>query len=267
MDINIDALVIRETQSGENDKLITLLTSSLGKIMVLAKGVKSIKSKNASSIQLFCYSDFELSEKSGRYILKTAHAKESFFGIRKDALKFSLASYIIDTAGAVVTENMCDDDTLRLVLNTLFALSERHDIDIRQIKAAYEFKLMQVSGFMPQTDSCFMCGCDIKEGIDVKFSFTESGIICEDCAKKVQSQNHDISFMTIKYKTLLCMQYICGSSVSKFLSFRTSDDCLRELSVLCENYLIFQTERTFSTLKFYKDMFYTLNSKNKQEIK
>ena len=66
MDITCDGIVIRETLYGESDKILTLFTGAYGKITVAAKGVRSIKSKNSSAVQLFCYSYFELVEKNGR---------------------------------------------------------------------------------------------------------------------------------------------------------------------------------------------------------
>ena len=52
-DIEVDGLVIRETKTGEADKVITLLTSQLGRITINGKGVSSLRNKYAASTQLF----------------------------------------------------------------------------------------------------------------------------------------------------------------------------------------------------------------------
>jgi len=88
LDITTDGLVIREVLINDNDKLLTILTSEYGKISVMAKGVKGIKSKNASAVQIFCYSTFELLKNGERYSLKTAQLKESFYEIRDNMLAF-----------------------------------------------------------------------------------------------------------------------------------------------------------------------------------
>ena len=60
MQVSSDGLIIMEKAISENDKLVTILTRKFGIIRAFAKGVKSVKNKNFSSVQLFCYSDFIL---------------------------------------------------------------------------------------------------------------------------------------------------------------------------------------------------------------
>ena len=91
MDLTIDGVVISETLYKENDKLLTVLTGQYGKVSVLARGVKNISSKNSAGVQLFCYSEFELIESKGKFVLKTANLHDGFFGIRSDPTKYFLA--------------------------------------------------------------------------------------------------------------------------------------------------------------------------------
>ena len=61
----IDGLVLREIPTGENDKLLTVLTAEQGKIRICAKGVRSMKSKLMPLCRLFTYGNFEFYEKNG----------------------------------------------------------------------------------------------------------------------------------------------------------------------------------------------------------
>ena len=45
------------------------------------------------------------------------------------------------------------------------------------------------------------------------------------------------------------------------LMFSASQDELKELSFVCENYLIHKTERTYETLKIYKSITNSLGEK------
>ena len=58
--ITVHGLNVRETETGDFDKLITLVTQEMGKITVTGKGVKSIKSKHMVACQPFAYSTFIL---------------------------------------------------------------------------------------------------------------------------------------------------------------------------------------------------------------
>src|SRR6478736_6650921 len=47
------AIVLRRTNYGEADRILTLLTPDHGKLRVMARGVRKVKSKLAGGIQLF----------------------------------------------------------------------------------------------------------------------------------------------------------------------------------------------------------------------
>ncbi|MGH7157663.1 MAG: DNA repair protein RecO [Candidatus Saccharimonadales bacterium] len=51
------AIVLRRTDYGEADRILTLLTPDQGKLSLLAKGVRRVKSKLAGGIELFSTSD------------------------------------------------------------------------------------------------------------------------------------------------------------------------------------------------------------------
>ncbi len=257
MDLTVTGAVIREAPIGESDKIITILTPEYGKITFRAKGVKSIKSKNAAGTQIFCYSEFELMEKGGRYSLKTAYVKQSFFGIRSDVLRYSLACYMLDTVNAVTTEQNDETEILRLLLNALYALSEKQDIPLWKIKGAYELKLMELCGFMPELYTCLGCGGETLDNTKVFFSFTEAQIVCQDCKKLFNT-----GLFSVSHPTLLAMRNILEQPSQRLVSFNLSQEYSEEFAFLCENYLINQTERNYQTLRIYKSMQNTLNYKS-----
>ena len=52
---SIDGVVISSLDYGEHDKLITLLTAEEGRIQAIAKGAKSMRSKQLNCTQPFVY--------------------------------------------------------------------------------------------------------------------------------------------------------------------------------------------------------------------
>ena len=255
MEKTYTGVVIKEQQQGENDKLLTILTTE-GKIFAYAKGVKKIASKNAPACQLFVYSEFEFIEKKGRLTVKTAVTKDLFYNMRSDMLRYSLACYFADIINHVATQNNDETEMLRLFLNTLYALANKTDIPLWLIKGAFELKLMCIIGFMPDFTFCYGCGCEITLSRNNTFSFEEAALICENCKKG------DVSFScTLSDKVCLIMKYISASSVSGFLSFRYDTDISSEFSFVCENYLIHKTERNYETLKIYKSILNSIGEK------
>ena len=79
-----DAVVLRQADYKESDRILTVLTPERGIITVGAKGVRNIKSKNSAAVQLFSYSELEILQTGSRYTLRTATLKNGFFGLRAD---------------------------------------------------------------------------------------------------------------------------------------------------------------------------------------
>lgn len=256
MDITCDGIIIRETAYGEKDKIVTFLTAEYGKISVLAKGVRSISSKNSHAVQLFCFSTFEMTEKNGRYILKTATVINTFYGVRDNIEAFSLASYFADICSTVCTENTQEKEMLRLTLNCFYALSKLHDIPFWKVKAVFEIKCMQINGLAPELSCCLECGKETKafslsDG-RYDFVFSEGGIVCNDCA----GDFHTDAYMNVSKETLVAINSVISLPQGAMLKFEISEhpDVITEFCLLCEKYLLYQTSKRYETLSFYKSV-------------
>ena len=58
MILRTDGIVIREQMTGEQDRLITILTRENGIIKGFVNGGRNPKNKNVAATGLLCYSDF-----------------------------------------------------------------------------------------------------------------------------------------------------------------------------------------------------------------
>ena len=97
-------LVLRETETKESDKILTVLTPELGRISVIAKGARSHRSKYTAACQLLAYDEMTLRRKGEWYYLAEANTIELFDGVRQDIERLALAAYF-----AELTEAVCQD--------------------------------------------------------------------------------------------------------------------------------------------------------------
>lgn len=243
----IKALVIRETDFSENDRYITVLAENGAKFEILCRGVRRKGNRLQNAVRLFCYSEFTLYQNRGRYTLNGAEIITSFWGITADIERYALACYF-----AEVTAVMCDTDELlpdvtRLMLYALRAIdSGKQNISI--IKAAFEIRMMSESGFMPRLESCGACQ---KQNLtNIYFSTQEGMVICEDCANRIGS-----NFIQLGAGAYTAMCYCISSELPKLFMFNLGEQSLKQLSYVCENYLLYHTEKGFGTLDFYKKLF------------
>lgn len=90
-------LVLRETDTKEADKILTVLTPELGKISVIARGARRKNSRLAASAQWLVYSEMTLYLRGNWYMLDEAGTIELFDGMRADFEKNSAGLLLCGT--------------------------------------------------------------------------------------------------------------------------------------------------------------------------
>ena len=258
--LTVHGLTVRETEVGEYDKIITLVTMEQGRMSIMGKGVKSLKSKNMAACQPFCYSTFTLRRSDKYYYIVESELSQCFYGLRTDLDKMALAAYLCDVCADCSVEGSADPALLRLTLNALYPLSEK-EVDLQQLKAAFEFKCACEMGFQPQLDGCAMCGCSAGE--DIYLDIMNGRILCRACRDKARMEGESAApdsdgtaryYLYLTPGVLSAMQYIENAPVNRFLSFVLDKDDLRLFCGACEKYLLHHLEHSFSTLGFYKSL-------------
>ena len=131
MQITTQALVIKVTDVGENDRLLTLLTKHNGIIKAFASNAKKINNKYYSATSLFCFSDFTLRDVKGSYRVSDATLQHSFFKIGSDVEILSLCQYFCEVAEALCPPDLDSEELQRLILN-IFHFMKKNFLMIRR---------------------------------------------------------------------------------------------------------------------------------------
>ena len=140
-------LVIRERKY-ENDRFIDLLTPDRGVIKAVARGALRPKSKLSSSTELFSCIRATLFNYKDQYTLDEAEIVVSFFGLRWDLKQLSLACYLAELCSELAPCEEPAQEQYKLILNSLYLLLEKKR-SAALIKAAFELRMMTLSGYMP----------------------------------------------------------------------------------------------------------------------
>ncbi len=251
-DLTLDAIVIGEVALGENDKILTILTSKKGKMTVIAKGIKNINSKRGAGANLFCYSTYGFVKRNDRLWLDSIEVKDSFTGLRDDIGSVALASYFAEVAKEVCMEENDESEMLRLVLNSVYALANKKEVPAWKVKAAFELQAMCILGFSPNFDTCAACGEKLP-GPEKRtvFELEQGGFVCEKCAAREDFEISKDGY-AVSPETFNAVRCICTLPQNKMLSYKIPDKYVREFCTICEQYLIVHTEKNFKTLSYYK---------------
>ena len=102
------ALVLREVRYKEADRMLTLFTSTDGKITAKARGALRKGSKTAAATQQLTYSEMTLFGNRGKWTVNEASVIEPFSGLRTDIADFALGCYFAECLEALSVEDNGD---------------------------------------------------------------------------------------------------------------------------------------------------------------
>lgn len=150
--LKTEGIVLKESSLGENGKLLTLFTKDYGKITVAAKGVKKPGSSLVHVAQLFAYSKLEIYKgSSSLFTLTGGELIETFSGLSASYERIFNAGVISRIILRVIQEDLPEEDSLRLLLNSLYFLSNGKR-EPEFVKSVFILKLLQYEGIAPEID-------------------------------------------------------------------------------------------------------------------
>lgn len=234
--------MLREVRYKEADRILTLFTDTDGRLTAKARGALRKSSRTAAATQQLVYAEMNLFGNKGRYTVNEAGILESFKGLREDMESYALGCYVAECLDAFSVEDQPDAALLQLGLNTLYALSNRL-YPMEHIKAAFELRLMCISGYEPDMSACHVCGCEEPE---YPVLDTEKGSIgCRECCP---------GGLRLCPASLSALRYIASAPAKQLFSFRLEGEAAKRLYAACESYLLRNAERGFSTLDYWKSI-------------
>ena len=237
------ALVLREVRYKEADRILTLLTESDGKLTAKARGALRRSSRTAAATQQLTWAELTLFGNRGKWTVNEGSVVEGFDGLRTDIEAFSLGSYFAECLEALSVEDQPDAELLQLGLNSLYALSHGLYEPIK-IKAAFELRLMCISGYAPDLTACASCGREPEEPV---WNLLDGRVYCRACPNGGGTA-------PLCAASLSAMRYIAEAPAKKLFSFPLEGEALTRLAAATESYLQRQTERRFGTLEYYKQV-------------
>ena len=230
-----NGIIILESNMGDYDKMLTMLTPGFGKISCAAKGARREKSALLAGSQFLCFGEYMLYQGTTTYHINSCETIEMFYSIRTDLDKLKYASFITKIIYDVTNENENSFQILQLFLNTLYTISETNkNMDL--ILAIFELRLLCILGFTPHISTCKSCG--EKENL-LYFSFKDNGLKCGTCAKI------DKSVMQISEATRNAIEYIVLAPAKKLFSFEITPNCIKELEIISKIYLNEKLEKQY----------------------
>jgi DNA repair protein RecO (recombination protein O) len=175
------ALVVRATDWSETSRIATLWTRELGKVRVLAKGGRRLKSNFEVALDLLTVCTIVLLRKSSGSLdlLTEAQVVERFPRLRSQ-LPALYAGYYVAELLADWTEDYDPHpilfDEARAALGDLGQSADSTGPRL----ARFELALLRELGYQPVLDRCVACGAALDRR-QLAFSAAQGGVLCAAC--------------------------------------------------------------------------------------
>lgn len=141
--VTTEGLILKRSNFGEADRVLTVLTDRYGKISVIARGVRKITSRRAGNIELLNRVKLHLF-KAKSYTLNEAESLETFQTVKNNLTLSTTAFHVIELVNRLVPPEQKNAQIYSLTLSILRLLeSNPRQIFVR----AFEVKILTLLGF------------------------------------------------------------------------------------------------------------------------
>jgi DNA repair protein RecO (recombination protein O) len=182
-----EGIVLRSMDLGEADRVLTVLTPRLGKLRVVAKGIRRPRSRLGGGLEPF--SDVHLVLAVGRTfdVVTQVALEDPHLGLRNDLLSTAAAWYLVELADRFCEGAADSHGAFVLLAQGLAALDAAPGEVSRDVVARwFELALLNAMGFRPELGRCLECGAEIgPEGN--AFSPVAGGVVGPECAHAAQA--------------------------------------------------------------------------------
>ena len=191
-------IVLRHADYRENDRMLTLLSPTHGRIDALCRGCKRPQSPLLSASEWFALGEYVLFSGKGRMTVSSCELKDSFYPLREDYDLLTWATYMLSVCETAAQPGERAMDLFTLLTRSLSRIAYK-DMDPRAVTSAFLLLFSAAMGYRPRLQHCIQCGKRIAPEEARLMDVEEGGLCCGMCADSlhngVRIRPHEIRWM------------------------------------------------------------------------
>ncbi len=237
-----EAIVLRRTDFGEADRLLTVFTPARGKIKLIAKGARKPSSRKSGHVELFSHGQFLVAVGRNLDILTQAETVEPYLPLREDLLRTTYAYYVAELADAFTAEGDENRPLFDLLKDAFGWLCEAPDLAL--VARYYELHLLGLVGYQPQLFVCLGCKKRLEPEDRYFLSAAEGGVLCPRCGRDRRGA------MELSLNALKVLRFLQTRDWETCRLLRLSPAGHAEVERLMNHYLTYHLERRLKSVDF-----------------
>ncbi len=252
-----EGIVIHRRDQGEADRVLTLCTP-LGKISVIAKGARKVRSRKAGHIELFSRSHFVIARVENYWdIISQAETIDPNETLRSDLLRGTYARYATELFGRFFAEQEGGQAAFDLLAHALTRLCAD---DPDRVSRFYEQHILGLAGFRPELlrcvgdheDICVLRPAESSDRHPYGFDPEHGGALCQSCYPSVKQRRGRV--MALSPEALLFLQDCQRLSYRQLHDKPISRQICEETERIMQHYITYHLEGAVSAITFLRSL-------------
>lgn len=180
--------MLRSVDFGESDRIVHFLTSDRGRLTAIAKGARRSRRRFPGTLDVFNRLEIEgrLKPRASMAFLEQARLVDPFLGIRTDAARYALASFLAEMLDRLSPEGLRGEEAERLYAFAVESLTLIGAVEpSATLRVLLELRALDALGLRPEFGRCVRCGRAPGTNVDgkhgVSFFVPDGGIVCTAC--------------------------------------------------------------------------------------
>jgi DNA repair protein RecO (recombination protein O) len=245
--IRTEGVILHRRDFGEKDRILTIFTRKMGRISVIAKGVRSPQSKKAGHLEPFMRSMLLIARGKNLHILTQAEVLETYGNLRENLVGIGYGSYVVELLDAFTYEEGAHLSLYNLIVATLKRL-DRGDPPLIVLRH-YDLRLLDEVGFRPELFRCVECGEEIQE-VDQYLSGKLGGVVCPACRLKT----HETEMRPVTSRVLKYLRHIQRTVYRDVKDIQVPRELVAAIDSALRYYLVYILEKNLNTPEFIERM-------------
>ncbi len=241
-----DAIVLSRFDLGEADRVLTLLTPELGKIKVIAKGIRRPTSRLGGTLEPFA--ELRLNLARGRtFDVVTGVAVVRAFLHLRDALEPTATAWYFAELVDRSLEERHSAEPLYLLLRRAYELLDA-GMAAGRVARWYEMRLADELGVRPEVDRCVECDRVLEAHETFRWVPPLGGVLCMRCP------GPPVGRTSLGLEALKLLKAYQRLDVEALASLRVPSGVEREVETAMREFLRFTLERDTRSLAFLDEV-------------
>jgi DNA repair protein RecO (recombination protein O) len=241
-----EGIILKRSDWGEADRLITLFTPAFGKQRLLAPGARKPQSRKSGHLELFTCGLFVVARGRTFDKITQAETQDYFPGLHEALERAALASAAAELVDRALAEHDENTDLYDLLHTTLGRIA---DAPTPLLALRYfELQALTLLGYQPQVYTCVRCDNELA-ALDQFWSVAEGGVVCPNC---VQGKNDALQALPLPLLKVLRLMQSQPWDVAR--SLRLPPETVQALEAILNRAIHAILERDLKSERFLREV-------------